>query len=125
MKKIFICLLFFICLISCKSTDSAVTGSSSAEPYEYSDSNGLVIDNTKYSYVDEASFGKKIIPDGNVILHRENFHIANMYPTYMAIYKRLMMKDIILTDIIQPARSTVSFPPTLSSGTTLSRESIA
>ncbi len=89
MKKLVIFLLFFICLISCKSTDSAGTGSSSAEIYEYSDSNGLVIDNTKYSYVDEASFGKKIIPDGNVILHRENFHIANMYPTYMAIYKKV------------------------------------
>ena len=49
----------------------------------------MEINNTKYSYVDEASFGKKIIPDGNVILHRENFHIANMYPTYMAIYKKV------------------------------------
>ena len=85
MKKILFICLVFICLISCKSTNSASTNSSSIESY----SQGLIIDNTKYSYVDEASFGKKIIPDGNVILHRENFHIANMYPTYMAIYKKI------------------------------------
>lgn len=89
MKKSVIFLLILICLISCKSTDSAGKENSSIESYQDSNSNGLIINNTKYSYVDEASFGKKIIPDGNVILHRENFHIANMYPTYMAIYKKV------------------------------------
>lgn len=89
MKKLVICLLILISLISCKSTDSAGKENSSIESYQDNNSNGLIIDNTKYSYVDEASFGKKIVPDGNVILHRENFHIANMYPTYMAIYKKV------------------------------------
>lgn len=89
MKKILFICLVFICLISCKSTDSAGKENSSIESYQDSNSNGLIINNTKYSYVDEASFGKKIVPDGNVILHRENFHIANMYPTYMAIYKKV------------------------------------
>ena len=89
MKKSVIFLLILICLISCKSTDSAGKENSSIESFQDSNSNGLIINNTKYSYVDEASFGKKIIPDGNVILHRENFHIANMYPTYMAIYKKV------------------------------------
>lgn len=89
MKKLVILLLVLICLISCKSTDSASKESSSIESYQDNNSKGLVIDNTKYTYVDEASFGKKIALDGNVILHRENFHIANMYPTYMAIYKKV------------------------------------
>lgn len=89
MKKLVIYLLVLICLISCKSTDSAGKENSSIESYQDSNSNGLIIDNTKYTYVDEASFGKKNVPDGNVILHRENFHIANIYPTYMAIYKKV------------------------------------
>lgn len=89
MKKLVIYFLLLICLISCKSTDSSAAKSSSAEPYEYSDSKGLVIDNKKYAYVDEAAFGKNIVYDGNVILHRENFNIANFYPTYMAVYKKV------------------------------------
>jgi major membrane immunogen (membrane-anchored lipoprotein) len=88
-KLIYLLIIFSVFLTGCSTTDSTAKDGSSPGQYQDGSTNGLVIDNTKYSYVDEASFGKKIIPDGNVILHRENFHIANMYPTYMAIYKKV------------------------------------
>ena len=88
-KLIYLLIIFSVFLTGCTTTDSTAKDGSSPGQYQDGSTNGLVIDNTKYSYVDEASFGKKIIPDGNVILHRENFHIANMYPTYMAIYKKV------------------------------------
>ena len=84
MRKILVLAFVSCLLVGCGSTK----GAQKIELYNDGGASGVTIDKVNYPYVDENTFGKKIAPDGNVVIQRKNTLKGSIVPSHYVIYKK-------------------------------------